>query len=478
MPGPRTQLVRRRWAPLALFGGAIAVLRLPSFVGQLFDPDEAAVSAQAIGLWRGGEMYVDGIDRKPPFAPFVYEWSHRLTDSTDLRLLHLLAGLLLLGAVLVVASEARREGGHLAMWWGGALMLTGALAMAPVDAQAANYGQLAMPFGAVAMVAARRGTARAALLAGVALGVATLTRQTWAIGVVPAAFGIWRFGDWRRHFPLAFVGGLLPVGLVALTVPWGDFFYWTFRSNGDFVFGDADVVALIGRGAWSVAIFSAFHLVTVWFGLRSGVRRRPDLWLWCATGLVATAAGYRFYGHYWLQVVPPLALLAALELRTRSDTTQRRATGIVALTAVVALVIVWTPSTVRDLPDPTPLADFVVAHSDAYDTVLVWGNFPEVHWDSERTPAAGFVSMDFVTGRSGTRDNGAHTIADAPVRAYPHLLAAITARPPALIIDTQPRDFRDFGDYPISLFPELEMFVAANYQPAVLVDEFDVYVRS
>lgn len=469
-------VLRRAAAPTAVFGALIAVLRLPSFVGQLFDPDEAAVSAQAIGLWRGGEMYVDGIDRKPPLAPLAYEWSHRLTGNTDLRPLHLLAALLLLVAAVVIAREARRIGGTRAMWWGGGLLLTGALAMVPVDAQAANYSHLAMPFGAVAIVAARRGTDRAAVVTGLALSIATLTRQTWAIGVIPAAFALWHHGNWRRHLPLAFIGGLVPLGVVALLVPWDDFLYWSLESNGSFVLDGADPATVLGRATVSVAVFAAFHLVAVWFAGRAPWRREPDLWLWVATGVVAVAAGYRFYGHYWMQVVPPLALLAADELRTRGDRTQRRAGWLVGATAVVALALAWTPSTVRELPDPSPLAEFVVAESSPDDTVLVWGNFPEVYWESERAPAGGFVSMDFVTGRSGARDNGPHTIADAPDRGYPHLLTSIEARPPAVIIDTQPSAFRQYGDYPISLFPELEQFIASRYTAPVEVDGFAVYL--
>jgi len=469
-------LLERRSAPLVVFGGLVALLRLPSFVGQLFDPDEAAVSAQAIGLWRGGEMYVDGIDRKPPLAPFVYEWSHQLTGNTDLRPLHVLAALLLVGAAVLVAREARRIAGRQAMWWGGALMLTGALAMVPVDAQAANYSHLAMPFGVAAMVAARRGTDRAALLTGLALSIATLTRQTWAIGVIPAAFALWRCGDWPRHWPIAFVGGLIPIGLVALAVPWDDFVYWSFESNGSFVLDGADPATIIGRGAVSAGVFVAFHLVAVWFTGRSSWRHQPDLWLWLATGLVAVAAGYRFYGHYWMQVVPPLALIAADELRTRGSAVQRRSTWLVAATAAVALVLAWTPSTVRDLPDPSPLAEFVSEHTSQDDTVLIWGNFPEVYWEAERAPAAGFVSMDFVTGRSGARENGPHTIPDAADRGYPHLLASIREQAPAVIIDTQPSQFREYGDYPISLFPELEAFIAERYGEPMLVDGFTVYV--
>ena len=478
MAVPPAALLSRRAAPVAVFAGLVALLRLPSFVGQLFDPDEAAVSAQAIGLWRGGEMYIDGIDRKPPLAPFIYEWSHRLTGSTDLRPLHVLAAVLLLGAAVIVAHEARRIGGRHAMWWGGALVVTGALAMVPVDAQAANYSHLAMPFGALAMVASRRGTDRAALLTGVALSIATLTRQTWAIGVIPAAFALWRFGDWRRHLPMAFIGGLIPIGVVALMVPWGDFIYWSFESNGSFVLNGAQPATVIGRGATSVAVFALCHLVAVWFTGRSAWRRQPDLWLWLLTGLVAVAAGYRFYGHYWMQVVPPLALIAADELRTRSREVQVQAGRALVVTGVIAFVLAWMPSTVRELPDPSPLAEFVQAATAEDDTVLVWGNFPEVYWESERAPAGGFVSMDFVTGRSGARDNGAHTIDDAPDRGYPHLLASIETQPPAVIIDTQPSAFREYGNYPISLFPELEAFIESGYDDPRLIDGFSVYVRS
>ncbi|MEZ5243899.1 MAG: hypothetical protein R2707_02285 [Acidimicrobiales bacterium] len=461
--------------PVAVFAALVAALRLPSFVGQLFDPDEAAVSAQAIGLWRGGEMYVDGIDRKPPLAPFVYEWSHRLTGNTDLRPLHVLAAMLLVGAAVVIAGEARRIGGSQAMWWGGVLFVTGALAMVPVDAQAANYSHLAMPFGAVAIVAARRGTDRAAFVTGLALSIATLTRQTWAIGMLPAAFALWRYGDWRRHLPLAFVGGLVPLGVVALMVPWDDFVYWSLESNGSFVLDGARPATVLARGLVSIAVFTAFHLVIVWFAGRAPWRRQPDLWLWTATGMVAVVAGYRFYGHYWMQVLPALVLIAADELRTRDGVVQRRAGRLVGATAVIAFVLAWTPSTVRELPDPDPLADFVRSVSGEDDTVLVWGNFPEVYWKAERAPAAGFVSMDFVTGRSGARDNGPHTIADAPDRGYPHLLASIEAKPPAVIIDTQPGGFREYGDYPVSLFPELEQFIASHYGEPVLVDGFVVY---
>src|SRR2546430_11206096 len=32
-----------------------------------------------------------------------------------------------------------------------------------------------------------------------------------------------------------------------------------------------------------------------------------DLWLWLLSGAIAVAAGFRFFGHYYLQLLPPAA---------------------------------------------------------------------------------------------------------------------------------------------------------------------------
>ncbi len=158
--------------------------------------------------------------------------------------------------------------------------------MVPVDAQAANYGHFAMPFGAISIVAARRGTDRAALVAGLALAIATLTRQTWAIGVFPAAFAIYRYGNWKRHLPIAFIGGVLPILLLAATVRWDDFYYWAVQSNGGFVVGEAQITTIALRGISAAVIFGALHFVTVRFafaGGREALLRNLDLWIWVVT---------------------------------------------------------------------------------------------------------------------------------------------------------------------------------------------------
>ncbi|HEY0521658.1 MAG TPA: hypothetical protein VGC84_19360, partial [Ilumatobacteraceae bacterium] len=166
------------------------VLRAPTFVSRIFDPDEAAIGVQAMVVRAGGTLYTDIYDRKPPLPPLLYAASFSLTDSTDVRLMRVLVTVLLAVAAVLVAMDCLRRWGPLHAWCGGILMITGALALFPADAGAANYAHFALLPGTAAIVWARRGTLSSAILAGVALGLAILTRQSWLLGVVPLCVSI------------------------------------------------------------------------------------------------------------------------------------------------------------------------------------------------------------------------------------------------------------------------------------------------
>ena len=45
-------------------------------------------------------------------------------------------------------------------------------------------------------------------------------------------------------------------------------------------------------------------------------REDADLWLWTLSGFVAVLAGLRFFPHYYLQLLPPLCILATRTLTT------------------------------------------------------------------------------------------------------------------------------------------------------------------
>jgi hypothetical protein len=394
---------------------ALALLvRVPSYVHQLFDPDEAAIASQAITLREGGTLYIDAIDRKPPLPPFIYELSFRLTGSNDLRPLHLVAALGLAGAGVVLGLDARRRHGSRAGWWAALLTIGGAVAFFPVDAQAANYAHLAFFPGAAAVVWARRGTVVASALAGLALGVAILCRQSWLAGVIPGLVAAWWPSPLAPDEPMApdpaasdreaarlrvrsaiaraaafGAATAATVASVGLIVPFSEFWSWTFSGTGGYVLSEVEVGPTLGRFGATVGLFVVFHLTLVAASFaaargrlldRAAWRDDIDLWLWVGAGCVAVVAGFRFFGHYWLQVVPAAVVLSAPVLaRVRGRLSAWALAGI-AVPSALAVAFAFTPSTFRELPDPDPVAAYVRANTLPGESVLIWGNFPEVHW--------------------------------------------------------------------------------------------------
>ena len=253
--------------------GAFAA-HIPGYVHQLFDSDEAAIATAGMVVERGGTLYRDVIDRKPPIPAFVYAGSFLATGTRDLRAVHVIAALCLAGSALLLAYAARKVGGPRAGWWAAGLLIAGATALRPTDAQAANFAHLALLPGCGAIVAARAGSRRSAVLAGVLVGLATLTRQTWVIGVIPASYAAWWWGGRRLERSLLVItGAAVTVAAVALVVPFGPFWHWTFSGDSSVLaLGESQNVAL--RGGLALELFLLGNVATLWLLAAAGVAPR------------------------------------------------------------------------------------------------------------------------------------------------------------------------------------------------------------
>ncbi len=447
---------------------------LPGYLHQLFDSDEAAIGTAGMVIERGGTLYRDVIDRKPPIPPFVYAGSFLSTGSRDLRPLHVLVAVCLAASAVVLAYGARRAGGATAGWWAAGLLIAGATALQPTDAQAANFAHLALLPGCGALVAARIGSRRSAILAGILVGVATLTRQTWIIGVVPAAYAAW-WSSGRRAERIVFVvaGAAATIMAVALVAPFGAFWHWTFAGDGSVLaLGESQNVG--ERGGLALELFVLANVASLWLLLRRGRRREDlDLWLWLATGLVAFVAGWRFFGHYWLQVLPPLCMLAGLGAAASRASTRRMLVVVVAAPVIAAWVLALNPTRL----DPTvqAMATYASAHTQAGDRVTVWGNAPEVYWLSGRSPGGSMVNTDFVTGKTAGRSYGPERLRDATPGARSTFLRSLAAHPPVLFFDTSTEGLRGYRNFPLSLVPPVARFVRDRYTPVARVHGVRVY---
>jgi 4-amino-4-deoxy-L-arabinose transferase-like glycosyltransferase len=467
------------WPLLFLLFLLLAVaLRAPTLSNRVFDSDEAYLATQAQVLADGGRLYVDTVDRKPPVVPYLYAAVFWLTGSDGLAPVRALATLAHAVTALLLALEARRRfrWRYAPLFAGGAYLLA-ATAFFPPDAQAANFEVFMLPIMTAAMLL---GIRRRPAAAGATLGLATLTKQTAAAALLALVFLAWRFRRWRGVVTLG-AAFAVPVIAAALVLGPHDFVYWVFTGNGGYV----DVAGVVG---YTIGL-AARH--TGWFLFGSSAlivllpcawrhrREDCDLWMWLISGAIAVAIGFRFFPHYYLQLLPPLALLATRGLDTLSRAHRLRVLPVVALLAVVStayfLVPAFTQGDNRDTRIALAVARYVERHTAPNQRVLVWGQAPEVYWASERRPATRFATTGFVTGASGGRPPSRVGSRYAVPGAAADFYADLRRTPPTLIADMSTGDQRHAHYYPPARFPRFQRFLdEGGWHPVAVVDGIEI----
>jgi hypothetical protein len=354
--------------------------------------------------------------------------------------------------------------------------------------------------------------------AGALVTIAFLLKQPAAIAIVPLAL---YYASWQRNVRLTTLRqgyggpperlrrrkpdatavarrgaidiGWLGVGVAIVLAPvaaWltdrgvmADALYWSVL--------DHDVPHIFWskaaeRTAAFLVVCLPLHVAARWtLRHRDGWRVRPVernalVWLLAASA-IGTAASGRFFPHYYIGILPALAVLAApaadLAWRCwRDPATRRTAMMLSAWTVIVALSTLATQivKTSHDT-EATAAGRYIRTHSDADATVFVWGRIPRIYLDSDRQPAARFIDTFALTGRVfGPRlpqvDASHHIVPGA----WADLRDDFRAHPPAFVVDTQ---VGADAEFPVSRFPWLAEVLRGDYVPAALVSEGIVYRR-
>ncbi|NLU65818.1 glycosyltransferase family 39 protein [Streptomyces sp. HNM0574] len=461
------------WPRLLPLLALLTVLtRLPSLARPVWNPDEGFLATQARRLAHGGSLYDTVVDRKPPLLPLLYELAFALFGDGSLwPLKALAAGAVLAGAVLA-ASLARRRWGERAGRIAGVLYVTASVGLNPEDTQAATFEVFMLPWTVAAVWCADRGRWTRA---GLCVAAAALSKQTGGAALVPVLALLWQHRALPRAWARTLAGAALPVLAAALAYGVGDFLYWTATGSGDYLSAEGSGLRALGRAlasagvltlACAPALYALVHAVLV---RRERLPGTADVWLWLASSAGAATVGFQFYGHYFLQLVPPLALLgaAALDtLRPRAVTTALALTGALA-TAFTA----WGLAAPRDeLDHQQRLAAVVRARTAPDDTVLLWGMHPEGYWFSGRTPASRYLTAGFLTNFSGGRGGSRVGEEHAMPGAWQHLRGELRRNPPTLIVD----DSRGAPYGPAHL-PTLRTHLKHHYAPETTVDGAVLY---
>ncbi|MEW2259987.1 glycosyltransferase family 39 protein [Streptomyces sp. NPDC047869] len=496
---------------LPALAGLACVTRVPSFVRPLWNPDEGYLAVQAGLLAHGGRLYETVVDRKPPLVPWLYEAAFAVCGSGSLTPLRVLAVAAQLLTAALLASVARRRWGDTAGRTAGVLYLLVSVGLNPEDAQAATFEVFILPGTAAALWCADRGRWGAA---GTAVACAFLTKQTGGAVLLPVAWLLYRRGAVRAGEERAGpepgdavrVGGAvrtgavragtvragavrlaagfaLPVLCAALVTDPAGFLFWTVTGSATYASFTGSELHVLGRGLANTAILAvacAGLIPPVVRVLRATGATRArgavrtmgaDLWLWLASSAGAVVLGFHFFGHYYLQLLPPAALLATAALRLLPRA--RPASAVLTSACCCVLFLAWGLLAPRpELAHAQRLAAALAHRTAPADRVLVWGMHPETYWLADRTPASRFLTAGLLTNYSGGRDGPRVGEKYAVPGAWPVFRAELAARAPALVVD----DSRG-KPYRPERIPSLRRLLNGRYEEVGRVDGAVLYAR-
>ena len=480
----------RLWGALVVI--AIVLQHLPAFFHRLLDGDEAIYGSIAALMNGGGALYAaGGIDNKPPGIFWVYAATFDVAGAYQMTAIHAVGLIVMIatcGVLFVIGrSLAGVRAGLLSA------LLYGILTGAGNPRLLASNTELFMmlPLSASVLLMVRRRW----LWSGALLAAAGAFRQSAAINLLllPIAVVLLEPHEKRLQASGWFAAGLAVAMLAGATVlaatgSLAGFWTWSVGSlygyasinwTPEFVWMRAKDSALPFVGSMAVIWAAAIAFTWRWKRLPPGQRL---IVAWLVVSLPGSLAGGHLSWHYFIQVMGPLALLAAFAIDRALDSPIRRWVAAAAIAGLVAPMVGWgvfdlvSDPLTYDFTPPVPqhqaVAAYIHAHTAPSDRVFVWGNWPALYVESDRIMASRFPGFlrGFARG-SGTPPNNWDTTPEV----WRELQADLNRDPPALVVDTAAAGWSDFSMYPMSNYPGLADFVSSRYHVAATIDSVVVY---
>ena len=298
-------------------------------------------------------------------------------------------------------------------------------------AYAEHFVLLPVVAGWLVITSPARGRRRLFLLAaGVLFGLAFLCKQS-AAGFVaggaaylllPAAAD--EDHGWRRRLgatALFVAGAVVPMAIVCLAL-WRagtlqTFWFWSFVYGSTYSAGLATGWANLLRSLTAITPTSSVALALAAIGVAVVIRRggpvRSPVLLLVASSCLATAVGLHFRPHYFVLMLPALAILAAIGLEVLAgipagSRTMALRMGVPAALAVAAVLqpivasrdvlFALEPSQVsreiygrNPFPESVEIARYIRERTQPGERVAVIGSEPQIYFYSGRRSATGYI---------------------------------------------------------------------------------------
>ena len=224
-----------------------------------------------------------------------------------------------------------------------------------------------------------------ALKSGVIYSAGVLIPLIIVLSIVAVQGAMSEFIFWIYKYPKSYVDSISwnPEGKQLLMM------YWDSISHNYYLFFILAFLGLIATG------FCQLNL-----------HKKVMIWVFAILSFIAIVPGLRFYGHYWIYLMPAVAVLIGVTIQTSKESLAKYfkgnlptyvAFGIFAVVLLVHLVQVQTDSAIKyyytnpdatnvlrkvygfnPFPDAKIVGDWIRQHSIKTDKIAVFGSEPQV----------------------------------------------------------------------------------------------------
>lgn len=519
------------------------MLRAPFYIKrQVFNPDEGTLAAIAQTILDGGVPYRDSWDTRGPVTYYIYAAVFRLFGRNNMLAVHFLLIVFVsvssLMIMLVGRQMIRGPTGDLA----GLVYALVSFSYLKMDMLAANVELFMVAFILAGMLLFVRGLKSGKrftfLFSGLFLGIAFLTKQPAILDFAGLAFyllfltGPVGFSLKKRLYSAAHMsmGFLLPLGIVLSAFSAAGalrdfvFGFWTYSSKYFMPAMPSDdrfrmmyqgpLLLIQGnRYAWVTAIAGAVLLLLMTARRRGEGTFWPLPVIWGATSFLAASMSGRAFGHYYIQLLPPLSILSALfsarflprilagigrawayflKGAGGRSPDRPRLFSPALLAGMIALAGYGSPmmryynsgltGNLARLPavigmtveernarglgrSMKELVDHLQMETSKEDSIFVWGFYPQIYLLTNRRPASRFSYCIYLTGLvpwvnvHPRKDTSRYIVPGS----WDLLMQDLFENAPRYIVDTAPGNIYFWKKYPMSKYPRLKNFVDEHY---------------
>jgi 4-amino-4-deoxy-L-arabinose transferase-like glycosyltransferase len=472
---------------------AIVFLRAPGLVYGVVDIDETDWLTYAQLIRRGALFYVDIVEKKPPLGYYLYA----LLSPLGYQMWP--AQLLAMGWVfltcLVVGRAVREWTGSEDAGWIGAWLC--AIISACNTFAVSGELMLNLPASLALLFFVRGSKAPSTgthLLAGIALGLAAAFKHQ--AGILLVALGVAALAERAilRALLLGFGFAVPWAVLVAIWLAAGKldaFVEWNITRN--LFYAGLGAGSPIERAAEGIGLFAILAAPLPWALAVQATLRRESLPAPARLGLllslwmswIPVALGGRFYAHYFLQLAPPLAIIAAPPALALLQHPRR---GALAIAALLPLLLFQGIALGRQLAGDFPcqdqrtieIATWLRENTKPDDRLFVWGHYSPIYYLADRLPGTRYLNTSVHMGDY----DPAHLTPEIDLRVHHSesdvraTLEDLEKNAPAICVDTSPADIHHWSKIPLESFPEIDGYVHAHYTLAAHAGGAAIYRRN